>query len=403
MMAMGGREGGSCWNMFDHVWTSWICYLEMFWSCCVTILDWTHQGKPQYFDHIPLYTWMFMDQERQMRLKRSPIDNQDIMIILLPQSQTHKDEQILAQNGDTVILVSNSYLIWWYCLWPVLVAQVWIKHVLTSDADISPLEFDHQDFIAATSLGTRVPRHCLLEFWIEFLAFQCFLFVDELVGKWMKMRQNSRSLCIYFTHWLMIWKILERVEIRTWMESRSVPFYWTYFVLHKYMLLKNARGSGMWVSHAGTLGSKSKWPLGLLLMRDAPRQRVASWMELVYFVEAEIGLRNQPTNLNGEPVFWHKNMYIHTYNIYIYTYAYMVDFKHILIERILGFLFALPGRVGWIGSGFGRNGNHCGHCCHAGLRQLADGFQCVALVKDHTEQGPNHRGTRGNQLEQLGW
>ena len=183
------------------------------------------------------------------------------------------------------------------------------------------------------ALGLECQDIVSLNSGLSFLPFNVFFFVDELVGKWMKMRQNSRSLCLYFTHWLMIWKILERVEIRTWMESRSVPFYWTYLVLHKYMLLKNASGSGMWVSHAGTLGSKSKWPLGLLLMRDAPRQRVASWMELVYFVEAEIGLRNQPTNLNGEPVFWHKNMYIHTYNIYIYvcihgrfqTYTYRKD------------------------------------------------------------------------------
>lgn len=76
------------------------------------------------------------------------------------------------------------------------------------------------------------------------------------------------------------------------MENRSV---------NRNILPKSAIGSGMKVSHAGTLGSKSRWPLGLLLMRDAPRQRVASCMDAGDFwlrqkLDSETNQRP-----NGEP------------------------------------------------------------------------------------------------------
>lgn len=80
----------------------------------------------------------------------------------------------------SVILVSNSHWIWWHCFG----GTGSFGYVWWNQAEFDPRLQDLlvQDSIAAAGFGTRVPRHCLLEFWIEFLAFNFNVFLlGELV------------------------------------------------------------------------------------------------------------------------------------------------------------------------------------------------------------------------------
>lgn len=71
-----------------------------------------------------------------------------------------------------------------------------------------------QDSIAAAGFGTRVPRHCLLEFWIEFLAFNFNVFLlGELVRnewKW----DRTRGVGVYTL-------LISRWFGRSWKRLRS--------------------------------------------------------------------------------------------------------------------------------------------------------------------------------------